>query len=446
MSHPWLSRTDRLLLSVLLVGAALVALLAWLVEPPEKTGGVLREPSTFYNAAYGTKAAYEVLDRLGFAVTRLRRPIAAETLRGIGTLVILQPAPPREMSLAYEPPMEYQSYGLTALADWIEQGHALVVVPGGGRRRAGVADWFGLRPSAESGPGEEHAALTPGPSPASGRGEQPAAGATANAEAMLDRSDPLLAGIGALAAGGDWRFRSKSPLRGPLAKAAPQVFWRDHRGIVGLHATLGEGAVVALADSYPLSNLGIAQADNGLLLGNLARQLSRRYPGAIAFDEYQLGFPEQEWSSLAMVKLLAAGPWRWAIGQAMLAGLLGLYAGAVRFGSPRGILTARRRQHREFAEAAGRLLDEAGADALAARTLYRYYRERLCRIAALDPELEDLPYRRQLRAAVAERCGPEMLDAFDEAAAATDHPVGRQKLLAVFRKLHHLVEKLDHGT
>ena len=101
MTLPWLSRTDRLLLSILLVGAVLVALLAWLVQAPERTGGVLREPSTFYNAAYGAKAAYEVLERLGFPVTRLRRPIVAETLEGIGTLVVLQRRPCASVSLAH---------------------------------------------------------------------------------------------------------------------------------------------------------------------------------------------------------------------------------------------------------------------------------------------------------------------------------------------------------
>ena len=32
-----------------------------------------------------------MLERLGFPVTRLRRPIVAETLKGIGTLVVLEP-------------------------------------------------------------------------------------------------------------------------------------------------------------------------------------------------------------------------------------------------------------------------------------------------------------------------------------------------------------------
>jgi hypothetical protein len=143
MNLPSLSRADRLLLGIVLVGAALVALVTWLLESPEKTGGVLEEPSTFYNAGYGTKAAYEVLERLGFSVTRLRRPIVAETLEGIGTLVILEPAPVRDHVISQLP--AYRSYELTTLENWIKAGHALVVVPGGGRFGAELSDWFRVR-------------------------------------------------------------------------------------------------------------------------------------------------------------------------------------------------------------------------------------------------------------------------------------------------------------
>ena len=59
MTLPWLSRTDRLLLSILLVGAVLVALLAWLVQAPERTGGVLRALDLLQRRLTAAKAAYE---------------------------------------------------------------------------------------------------------------------------------------------------------------------------------------------------------------------------------------------------------------------------------------------------------------------------------------------------------------------------------------------------
>ncbi len=118
MSLPALARVDRILLSILLLGALLVAVLHWLLAPPEKTGGLLRMPSTFFNVGSGAKAAYDVLDELKYPVTRLRRRISPQSLQGIGVLFILRPI----VGLAREE--------VAALEDWVEEGHALVVVPG----------------------------------------------------------------------------------------------------------------------------------------------------------------------------------------------------------------------------------------------------------------------------------------------------------------------------
>ena len=81
----------------------------------------------------------------------------------------------------------------------------------------------------------------------------------------------------------------------------------------------------------------------------------------------------------------------------------------------RGTSRKPRRQQREFAEAAGRLLDEAGAASLAAETLYRYYRDRLCRAVHLEPEADDA----RLGRAVRERSGQEIAAVFEQAQNAT---------------------------
>jgi hypothetical protein len=226
-----------------------------------------------------------------------------------------------------------------------------------------------------------------------------------------------LAGIGELWADGRERFKAQSPLAGPLEKLAPHVFWKDKAGIVGLWATLGQGTIVALADPYALSNLGLSDADNGLLAANLARELSSRYPGQITFDEFHLGFPQQDYSAVALAKLVLAGPWRWAVAQAIFVAVLALWARAVRFGSPRDVTLRRRRQHREFAEAAGRLLE-------------------------VRPDADD----GRLAQAVRERSGQDVAALLQQARSATAAAVGRQKLLTLTRQLHHLVETLDHGA
>jgi hypothetical protein len=431
-----LSRADRLLLGIVLVMAVLGALVTWLILPPEKIGAVKKLPSTFFNVAYGTKATYQVLDRLEYPVDRLRRPIDHETLKPTGVLFLLQPA------------VGLDRDELSALEDWIEAGHALVVVPGppdgpyekrpsrpNTPKRSSSArgddslleEWFHFTEMPKKPekliPTDLRASRSP-------RDRPPAAG------------EPLLAGIGELVADGHRRFSPKSPLAGPLEKLSPHVFWKDEQGIVGLRAEFGRGTIIALADTYPLSNLGLSDADNGLLLGNLARELSKRYPGQLAFDEYHLGFAQQDSSAVAIAKLMLVGPWRWAVGQTLLVGILALGAAAVRFGGPRDVTPRRRRQHREFAEAAGRLLDEAGATGLAAETLYHYYRDRLCRLLELGTEADD----NRLGQAVRARSGQEIGDLLEQARNAASTPVGRQKLLTLTRKLHRLVETLDHGT
>ncbi len=258
----------------------------------------------------------------------------------------------------------------------------------------------------------------------------------------VETRNALTAGITELAVPEGRRFAPKSPCRGPLQDASARVFWKDKQGTIGLEAQSGDGTVVALADEYPLTNVGIGEGDNGLLLANVVRDLSGRYPGNVAFDEFHLGFAEHDVSPLAIVKLMLSGPWRWAAVQAALVGVLALVARAVRFGSPQGVVRKPRRQHREFAEAAGRLFDEAGATFLAADTLYGYYRQRICKLLLVEPKVED----RQLCEAVQRRAGPDVAAELQQAQAALHGLLTRQKLLALSQKLHRVAEALDHGT
>jgi hypothetical protein len=436
MGRRALSRADRLLLGIVLVTAVLGALITWLVLPPEKVGEGERLPSTFFNVASGTKAAYEVLERLNYPVGRLRHRIEPETLESSGTLFLLRP----DVTL--------DRGEVAALLAWVKAGHALVVAPGPPKGPFFTRTPRGRKPA--------H------PSAVRDRDEGSLLDewfqfveVPRKAEQVLDRlplvrstfparaaREPLMAGIGELATDGCERFNPESPLAGLLEKMKPHAFWKDEAGIVGLWATLGEGTIVALADTYPLSNRGLSDADNGLLMANLARQLSSRYGGQITFDEFHLGFPEQDYSAVAMAKLVLVGPWRWAVVQAIFVGLLALWGGAVRFGSPRDVTLRQRRRHREFAEAAGRLLNEAGATGVAAETLSRHYRERLCRLLELGPEAED----GRIAQAVRERSGQDVAALLQQARGATSAKVGRQKLLALTRQLHHLVETLDHGA
>jgi hypothetical protein len=430
MSLPALARADRILLTILLLGALLAALLHWLLAPPEKTGGFERLPSTFYNVGTGAKAAYDVLDQLQCPVTRLRRRISSASLQGIGVLFILRP----KEGLAREE--------VALLKDWVEQGHALVVVPGSPPEPAAtddgrshddefLDDWFAWKEAPDK------------------PGKQPETFPPAERAAPLQKveaANPLTAGIAELAVPDllpdGRRFDPQSPCRGFLEDAAARVFWNDPQGTIGLAAEYGDGTIIALADDYPLTNIGVGRADNGLLLANVVREMSARYPGQVAFDEFHLGLAEHDASPLAIVNLMLSGPWRWAAVQAALLGALALAARAVRFGSPQDVVHKPRRQHREFAEAAGRLFDEAGATSLAAETLYRYYRERICKLLFFDSQAED----QRLCEAVERRAGAAVAAELRQAQAALQGSLSRQKLLAFSQKLHRVAEALDHGT
>ena len=259
----------------------------------------------------------------------------------------------------------------------------------------------------------------------------------------VEAGDALTAGITELAVPEGRRFDPQSPCRGHLEDASPRVFWKDPQGTIGLHVESGDGTIVALADEYPLTNLGIGEGDNGLLLANVVRDLSARYPGKVAFDEFHLGLAEHDVSPVAIVKLMLSGPWRWAAVQAALVGVLALFARAVRFGSPQDVVRKPRRQHREFAEAAGRLFDEAGATSLAAETLYRYYRERICRLLLFDPKWK-IGNSARRSSTVRVRPSPPNCGRRKRPCKGVRQPA--ETCWPVSQKLHRVAEALDHGT
>ena len=423
MSLPSIARADRILLSIVLLVALLAALCKWLFVP-EKTGAIKRIPSTFFNVPSGAKAGYDVLQRLDFPAKRLRRRISPETLEGVGVLFLLRP----EIGLAREE--------VAALKEWIDDGHALVLVPGempafGKAALAGddeyLDDWFDWNKRTADIP-------QPGPFPLTERVSEPS---------RPEGDSQLAEGLNQLAMPRDRRFADKKPFLGYADdKPAGKVFWKDESGSIGVEARSGDGTIIALADEYPFTNVGVSEADNGLLLANIARQLSAKYPGDIAFDEYHLGMAERDVSEVEIAKLMLAGPWRWAVLQAALVGVLALVAQAVRFGKPKDVVRKLRRQHREFAEAAGRLFEEAGAAPLAAETLYRYYRDRICKRLFFDNQVED----GQLCDALEHRAGPAAAAALRNAQAAMQGPIGRQKLLELTHELHGAAEAIEHGT
>jgi uncharacterized membrane protein len=356
-----LSRTDRTLVGILLVLALLAALITWLAMPPKKEGRLVREPSSFFNTGSGTKAIYLVLERLGYNVTRLRVPMSKEVLAEFDALFILEPVVGLEKSERL--PLER----------WVESGHRLVIAPGvrmfGATPGVWLFDnWFNIGPPTN--------AVTAG----DGKIKQVRGDS-------LRESDPLFDGVRELVARGDFRFPLTGALKGPLATANAQPIWVDDYGVVALRVPFGNGEIIALADTYCLSNQGIDEADNAIFLANLAREVTGGdRASTIAFDEIHHGFALADDPWVAMVKMMLAEYWGWGIIQATVVLLLALYAAGVRFGKPVDIVQKPRRQHGEFAEAAGRTLHDANAGVLAFRTLFAHYRAALAKLVHLAPD------------------------------------------------------------
>ena len=251
-----------------------------------------------------------------------------------------------------------------------------------------------------------------------------------------------MAGIAELAVPDDRRFDPQSPCRGDLEDGLTRVFWKDEAGAIGLQIEHGDGAILALADEYPLTNLGISRADDGLLLANMVREMSKRYPGKVAFDEFHLGFPESDVSPVAIVKLMLRGPWRWAAVQTALVG------GARPVRPSRAV---RQPAETSFASpAASTVSSPRPPDDYSRRERLPPLPPRLSTAIiasgsaalAVDRTVED----RQLCEMIQRRAGPAVAAELRQAQAALRGSLGRQKLLAVTQKLHHVAEALDHGT
>jgi hypothetical protein len=414
MKLPQLSKPDRLLLGIFVPLALVAALLAVLLQPPTKTGGAERNPSSFFNAAYGTKASLLVLRRLGYDVEQLRRPFSATTLARFDGLMILDPL------------ASHADWEIAALRDWLRSGHRLIIVPHQGksgtpRDPEGLDDWFQLQPVKQP-------------------VEQPVGGSPETLTTQFGEAaerDRLLAGVERLTTGRQARFDATAPLGRGLSSATAEVLWKDHDGIVAIRVPLGRGEIVALADAYPLSNRGLRDGDNGLLLANLARELAGNSSGVIALDEYHHGFVEREASPQALLRMTLTGPWGYAAAQAILVGALALIAAGVRFGRPRDVVRLPRRRQREFALAAGGLLNDARATRLAYRTLAGYYRQRLCRAVHLSCGIDDATLCRAVRKS--SDIPITWIPPRDDSAARHETP-SRAELLAQVRQWQQAVE------
>ncbi len=424
MKRPRLNRNDLKLLGVLLPIAVLAAIFMALAQPNEEELDWRKRPSTFYAAKHGTKAAYTALDEAGYEVLRLRRPLREFAFERVSGLCILEPVEP------------LTDKDVDQLLAWVSRGNVLLIAPGRAMR-----DWFNV--SEAMPPGAE-----PESADAGGEVIEVDPEADAGSEQKLASDSPLLRGIEELAVDSRLRFRPDDVTEGPLQYLPAAALWSDEHGVIMAEIERDRGRIIALVDAEPLTNEGLRRADNDLLLANLAwalgrgRRLASAPAGGIAFDEYHLGFAERDLSGVAIVKLVLDERWGWALGQAALVGGLALWAGAVRFGQPGDIRFRRRRRHREFAEAAGRLLHDAEADDFAYRTIFEHHRAEICRLLRLGTDAKQVTVTR----ALARRLDEDAARAYQRVAQGPATPgARRQDVMEMTQRLGRIIEVLKYG-
>jgi hypothetical protein len=233
--------------------------------------------SSYATSAEGAAAYAALLERTGHRVRRLRAPLDEEAPGPASSVVALDPG-------------TFASSELDALDRFVRAGGRLVVAGAGSARVAAAIGVDGLRDG--DGGGRRAARLRP----------------------VL--ALPETAGVATVAGLGERTYPD-------AGSALP--FLADRRGrTAGALFTAGRGQLVLLADSSPLRNQRLAEADNALLGVRLAGAGGR----PVAFVESVHGY--------APVDGLAAipGDWQAAIGLAALAACLWLLTRVRRLGPP----------------------------------------------------------------------------------------------------------------
>lgn len=318
--------TDRseiwILLALGLLTAAVAAFLAgggWMKPAAEDIASVRTSRSTNVD---GVRVYYELLDRLGYELSRLERPWDEAALAGADIFVVLDPL------------RRVQAAERRALHAWLQRGGWLITTQ--------AARY--LLPDAGAG----------SPAPAGD------AGADADDKVPPAPAGPLSRHVAAL----DDAFAPGEAFAewvGTLGERAEVLCRRGGRvWVAGLRR--GEGAALVLADSGFLANGAIGEADHAVLAANLIRYAQNGAGGdRVVFNEYHFGFGAQATGWTVMNQLLLTTSAGWSVLAGGAAGILFLLYRGRRFGSRRDPERRARRSRLEFVEAAAAAMQKAGA-------------------------------------------------------------------------------------
>jgi hypothetical protein len=321
------------------VGFLLLTLLAALFGGgPEKV-----DYGTSYDASdAGFRAAYLLLEELGYPVERSRRPSGGE-LRWV---------------LA---PGKMTTKDAESLDDWVQRGGIILLAP----EDTELTEHLGLRVSIKNGP--LPAPLGPFKQRSRAKGDSYPARAP----------DVSTVFAGPTQVTGPPGLRTWGEIDGqPLITIYPH----------------GRGQVWLLHRPDVFSNANLRGGDNAVLACRLAEAMLKERPGGkLAFDEYVHGLRDRP----SATELLFRPPVLAVTLQVLLLGALALWHSGVRFGQLRSAPPGPRRSKEEFLEAMAELLLRNGNRAAAFRTV----RDALLR--RLEESL-DLPAKTPVERLVAE--------------------------------------------
>ncbi|MBN1458777.1 MAG: DUF4350 domain-containing protein [Armatimonadetes bacterium] len=323
--------------------AVVLATLLGGTKTADDAEGLLPNRTTYSSSPAGLRGLYLTLGRLGYHEERLRRPLTSANLPREGTLFVVAPIQPPELS----------NRELDALRNWVAAGNTLLLAG-----EEAVPSLVSIGPEEQDLP--------------------PLFAEPEWTEAEPTQPVYLTSGVRRLAVRSTFRIKLRerdtssqshehddafsfddeqnSELATDLVAAAPIL--GDEYGFVGAYAQVGEGRVVLLASPWSLSNEGLDKADNFAFVLNVVGSPSS---APVYFDEYHHGYAENvAWAFMPRVVKLG-------LAQIVLGLLVVVFARSRRLG-PVVPLERGGRQRSEFLGTMTTVLRKGHATRLAVRT------------------------------------------------------------------------------
>ncbi len=305
-------------------------------------------PSTLNAQGPGAKALYLLLQKEGFAADRMESPWSALNAT-MGLLVVIEPLRDDRTVTAEE---------LTALKSWIEGGGSVLFLVTLPARKLEPKDLIaGDIAIVEGDPkGKDLKPFAP--------------------------DSPFVKNVEAIHVASPVRLKAGD-------NSHYQTLFRDDGGALAAEKKMGQGHVIVIANTVAASNSTISQADNAILLVNIAAETLKNGHRTIVFDEYHhgVGFEKRAGDETQEgVFASAPKPLRFLILHLFALGALLIYVGNQRFGPMRTLHNATYRPSTDYVGSMARLFRRANAGDIAIVTLYRQFVRDLRRQLDLTPD------------------------------------------------------------